>query len=554
MRFHLTTVAAAVLALGAGLGASRVAQAQVIPEVPLRPATAASGPMPAPQAVPGAPVAAQPQGGAAAPTETAPTTFISPSVAVLVTQSSNANFGTGLAPQSDTIVNIVPRLQFESDHVRWRAFGDFRVNGQYYARGTQTNSALPGGTLGLRSQLVDQLLYFDADLTSQQNLINPYVGQQAAPGSNQYTSTQLRIRPYIDKALTPDLRLLLRSDDTWTWFSNLPDNYAQANGRYTVQTAELTQRPLPYGYALRAEQAEAVYNDLPYATWKDTSFRAIGNYALTPQTTVGIIGGYEQVEAFLAKENNPIYGARFDWAPNPQSRFQGTVEHRFFGTGWNLQGTGGSQLLQFSVSWTRQPTTFLQSLVQGGVPGANLTTLLDGMLQSQYADPIARARAVQAILAETGLPAGLASTQLFGSSLSLQNSLTGLVVLLQERNSYALSVFRSKSEDLFLPGQQVLQQLQTLSSDNLQTGAAFNFGRRLDPITNLNITLVRTLTSGFGINEGQSARQTGLFVQIDRRLTPSTIGLIGVRRQLLRSTVAGNSNESAVFAGLVHRF
>ncbi len=536
MTFHRTALASAIFAACAGFGAGGAAQAQVMPAVPATPVQAASG-------------------AGAENLAPAPTTYLAPSVAVLATGTNNANFGTGLSQRSDMILNVVPRLVVDSEHARWHLRGDFSLNGLYYARGTQINSALPSGSLRLGSELVDRFLYFDASVQSQQNIVNPYVGQQTPGTSNQYTSTQYRISPYIDRLINPDLRFIARSDDTWTKVNNVPANLGVFGGRYTVQTVSLDQRPLPWGYTLIARQDDATYDNLPFASLKDTSFRAIGNFAVSHRLVLGLIGGYEKVEAFLAQENKPIYGVRGSWQPNALGHIEATVEHRYFGTGWNLQARGGSPLVQFSMNWTRGPSTYLAALAGNGVPGSNITTLLDGMLLSQYPDPVARAQAVQGLLTSAGLPAGLStSNNFYTSSATLQNALAVTALMLRERNSFALSVYRSKTEDLFLPGQSLLQAVQTLSSDNVQTGAAFNYGRRLSPLDNLNITLLRANNSGFGINQGQSSRQTSLIAQFDHQFSPRTTGLIGVRRQYLKSTVISNSNESAIFAGVVHRF
>ncbi len=538
MNCRRTALASAILAASAGFGAAMPAQAQVLPAVPQPPAQGASAP-----------------DGAAPAASTPPTTFISPSVAVLATQTSNANFGTGLTPRSDTVLEVVPRVVLQSDHARWHLRGDFSLDGQYFARGTQVNSVLPTGVLNLNSELVDRLLYFDAGIQSQQNVINPYVGQISPAASNRYTTTQYRVSPYIDRLIRPDLRFVARSDDTWTKVNNTPANTGVFGGRYTVQTISLDQRPLPWGYTLAAQQADTTYSNLPFASLKDTTARAIGNYAASDRLTLGLIGGYERVQAFLATEDKPIYGVRGSWQPNPVSNVDATVEHRFFGTGWAVQARGGSSQFQLSMNWTRGPSTYLSALAGTGVPGTNITTLLNSMLLSQYPDPVARAQAVQNLLTSSGLPGGLSTANNFyTSTATLQNALAVTALMLRERNSYALTLFRTKTEDLFLPGQSLLQVIQTLSSDNIQAGAAFNFGRRMTPLDNLNVTLLRINNTGFGINEGQNAKQTSLIAQLDHRLTARTTVLVGARRQFLRSTAIGNTNESAVFAGLVHRF
>ena len=532
MNLRRTALASAIIASCAVL-AGRAAQAQAMPALP---ALAASG------------AAAETQGPP-------PSTYLEPSLGLLVTGTNNANFGAGGAAQSDTIFNLVPRVVVQSDHAHWHLSGDFRLNGLYYVRGTQTNSVLPSGSLGLGSELVDRLLYLDASVISQQNIINPYVGQFSGPSSNQYTTTQYRLSPYIDRLLNPNLRFIARSDNTWTQMTGNTASTGAVGGRYGVQTVSLDQRPLPWGYTLVARQDNTIYDNQPYASLKDTSLRAIGNYAVSDRLVLGLIGGYEKVDAFLAQVRKPIYGARGAWQPDPNAGVEAVVEHRYFGTGWALQAHQGTGLFNVSLNWTRGPTTFLGSQFNSGLPGSNITTLLDGMLQSQYPDPVARARAVQTLLNSAGLPSSLsAADNFYTQSASLQNALSLTALMLRERNSYALSFYRTKTEDLFLPGQTLLQLLQTLSTDTVQTGVAFNYGRRLSPLSNLNFTVVRANNAGFGPNQGQTSRQTSFIVQLDRRLTPRTTGLIGLRRQFLVSSYIPDTNESAIFAGLVHRF
>jgi uncharacterized protein (PEP-CTERM system associated) len=536
MTVHRTALASAIIAVCAGYGICNNAQAQLVPAAPALPAQAASG-------------------AAVESLATAPTTYIAPSLAVLAVSTSNANFGNGLTQRSDTILNIVPRLVVQSNHAHWHLRGDFSLSGLYYVRGTLTNTILPSGSLNLGAELVDHFLFLDAGVQSQQNVINPYVGQFNGPSSNTFTTTQYRISPYIDRLINPDLRFIARSDDTWTKVNNTPANTGIYGGRYTVQTVSLDQRPLPLGYTLLARQGETIYDNLPYSSLKDSSFRAIGNYAVSDRLVLGLIGGYEKVDAFLAHESKPIYGVRGAWQPNAFGRVDATVEHRYFGTGWNLQALGGSPLLNLSLNWTRNPTTYLASLFNGGAPGANITTMLDGMLLSQYPDPVARAQAVQNLLNSSGLPAGLSTANnFFTASATLQNALSLTALMLRERNSYALSLFRTKAEDLFLPGQTLLQAVQTLSNDNIQTGIALNYGHQLTPLDNVNVTVLRANNSGFGINQGVSSKQTSFIAQYDHQFSTRTTGLIGLRRQLLKSTAVANSNESAIFAGVIHRF
>ncbi|MDE2121771.1 MAG: TIGR03016 family PEP-CTERM system-associated outer membrane protein, partial [Betaproteobacteria bacterium] len=221
----------------------------------------------------------------------------------------------------------------------------------------------------------------------------------------------------------------------------------------------------------------------------------------------------------------------------------------------NLLAQGGTPQLRYSLDWNRGLASYLAPLSGNNAAASNITSLLDGLLSAQYPNPLQRVQAVQALLGEAGLPPGLATAgNFYTSSTVLSNSVVGTALLLHARDSFALSVYRNRTEDLFLPGQEVLRLIQSTSNDNVQTGAAFNYGHRLTPLDTLNLTLQRENDSGFGINQGLSARQTSFILQLAPRFSPRTVGRVGARRRFLVSTVVGDTPETGVFVGLVHRF
>lgn len=547
-RFRRHILSRAALAACAGLSCA-AARAQVLPQVPTAPLQAASEAAPV---APGAPASA---GSSPVVQVAPPNTYIVPSVAVLVTQSSNANFGAATSAQSDTILEVVPRLFLGSDHARWQARANLSVDGQYYTRGTQPDVVVPQGSASLHSELVDRLFYVDAGMSAQQYATSPFAGRGGPAQSASYTNTQWRISPYIDRLLRPGLRLTARSDDTWTTVSNTPSNVGVTGGRYLDQTIRLEQAPMDWGYALAAQQTYATYSGEPYAWLRDTTARAILNRAFTSRLVLGIIGGRERVQAYAAQSDSSIYGLTGHWRGGPQAAASLTVEHRYFGTGWALQANAGTPLARLSLAWNRGPVSYLSPLANANGSATNLSDLLDGILAGQYPNALQRAQAVQSLLGSAGLPPGLSTSGgFFTSTTVLQNNLVVTGLVLRQRDSFALSVYRNRTEDLFLPGQQVLALIQSVSADNLQSGVAFNYGHRLTPLDNLNLTIQREINTGFGLNLGSNSRQTNFIVQLDHRFSLRTIGIVGVRRRLLDSSLVGRTNETGVFAGMVHRF
>ena len=519
------------------------ARAQTIPPVP----TAS------------APTAPFPNASAPAPTAAPPSTYIVPSVTVLGTQTSNALMGTGRPAHSDTVLDVIPGVFLQSQHARWQLQGDIRLHGGYFAQGTNPDVLAPEGSAALHSEWVRNLLFLDANFNAAQSAVSPYVGQGGALQGTSYTTTQWRISPYIDRRLQSGLRFIARSDATWTRTSNAPSQSSVGGGRYLRQSAQLVQRPQRFGYAVEARQNYATYDSNPFGWTRNTSLRVVGDVAFATHGVFGLIGGRENMQAASSNVDSSIYGVRVAWNPGLYANLGATVEHRFYGTGWNLSAAAGTPRSRLSVNWQRDATSSLAPLTGSSTsalnPTANIGELLNALLVTQYPNPLERARAVQSLLGSAGLPAGLATSGNFyiGTTV-LQNNLVLTGLLLRGRDSLALSMYRNRVQNLFLPGQEILQVLQAQALDTVQTGWALNYGHRLTPLANLNVTLQRELDTGFGINQGLSAVNRAVILQVDRRLSPRTTGLVGLRRRLLESTQVGGGNETAVFVGVVHRF
>jgi uncharacterized protein (PEP-CTERM system associated) len=542
--FALTPLAFCLLQAGA-------ANAQTIPGLN----TAVPGGMGLPQQIGGGETAdgvLAPLAGASAPVPRG--NFVQPSLGMSVVQTSNAYFGTATPAKSDTIISISPGIAFQTEGPDLRTYGNFALNGQYYARGSYSNTVLPSGVLGLNARLVDQWLYFDAGITSQQNALLTIPTQSTSTAT--YTTTQYRVSPYIDHRFSDNLRLRARSDNIWTQISGNQTGQALSNGRYSLQTVRLDRRPTPLGWGLDAKQEETVYTNSGSLAVRDEIVRARGLYAFTPHFEAGLIGGYEHYSTSYASLGHSIYGMQADWRPNLFTRLGGVVERRFFGTGWDVSASQQIQQLSLRMNWTRGPSTFLAGL-QTIPSGVSLSTLLNGMLASQYPDPAARARAVQNLLSVTGLPSTLPNAiNYYTQSATLQDTFTATAVLLAQRNSYSASVFHTKTQDLLLPGSPPLNNLLIASANYVQNGIGLSYGRRLTPVMSLNVGVLRALNTGFGLNQGISTRQTSFIVQLNRRLSPQTILVLGARRQLLDTANTGilNANESAIYAGLTHQF
>jgi hypothetical protein len=168
-------------------------------------------------------------------------------VTTTVTATNNSGYTDVQQSRGDVIVNVEPRLRFNSRGGRVSVQGEVGANALSYLRDTQPNRVLPLAQLGVQSTLVERWLYVDGSAMVDQTSSNPYSARpDGASSFNQVTTRRLRVSPYVDHWFTPSLSLLARSDHAWTKRNG---RYAAADPRrdaYEQQhLVRLEQQPLP---------------------------------------------------------------------------------------------------------------------------------------------------------------------------------------------------------------------------------------------------------------------------------------------------------------------
>jgi len=76
----------------------------------------------------------------------------------------------------------------------------------------------------------------------------------------------------------------------------------------------------------------------------------------------------------------------------------------------------------------------------------------------------------------------------------------------------------------------------------------------MSTLTSLNATTAWTRTRELGQTDPEQADQYTLRLQALRQLAPKTSAFIGARHQIFNSNRRDDARETAVFAGLTHRF
>jgi uncharacterized protein (PEP-CTERM system associated) len=517
----------------------------------------------APAAPPGLPVFGGETGPAREPSDVEqptrlPPFFVQTSITSELTWSSNGNFATTGGSTGSATLSIIPSVIVHDEGGQYRLDGNFTLDAVASsgstASGVQPDRILPRGNLDFNADLIQNWLYFDTGLRSARTTGDPFAITTIGPVSayNEYTTTQYRIAPYILHELGSELTLSARSENSWS-STDEPAGFAPSSGYYGLQSAKLEHRPDSLGWGIEVLDSVSRFQDQTTDALKDDAARLSVNYSLEP-FLVGLIAGYERASLSGVSVTHAIGGIRAEWRPTSRTDVTATVEDRYFGTGWNVKLGHRNEDFALSASLQRDVTTYPAVLnAQTGV--GFVTTLMNSLLSSEFTNGTQRVAEVQSLLQSTGAPADLAGASLVASAQAIAlNTASVNAVLLGKFNTLSFTVYRIRTVPFDLPGEVEVFTVPASYIDNVTSGITINLVHHLDKNWDVNTTLVQANTTGLGAASGTSSKQTSLLVQLADRLSPRTTAFVGVRYQVLDSTLVTNTNESAVFAGITHRF
>lgn len=472
------------------------------------------------------------------------------SVTTQATATDNGNFEDRTQRETDVLLEVTPRVAFRGEGARLRIGGSVALGGVHYVEGTQDSTFLPTADVTARLEAIERLFFVEAAVLATQTRENPFAPRPEGLSTfNRLETTQVRLSPYLQGNWGPDLSYLVRSENTQTNTSGGTTTDADAYvGRHVI---ELERLPRPFGWELQLERTDTRFEDALQPTLTLEIARLTANYAFSPQFSLGLRGGYEQNNYVLDDGDGAIYGASVVWRPTERTDFNALWEDRFFGSGWRLAFNHRMPRLAWNVQLSRDLGTAPQQAFT--LPATdNVAGLLDAAFTTRFPDPAERARIVQDLIARQGLPAALGGPiSIYAQRVSLINSSSASVVLLGVRNSIGLTVFYLRTEDL---SDTIFSTAGSELDNNTQRGATLTFSHQLSALTSLNATAAFSRTRALGDAGPDESTQHTVRIQALRQLAPKTSAFVGARHQIFNSNTLDDARETAIFAGLTHRF
>jgi uncharacterized protein (PEP-CTERM system associated) len=475
-------------------------------------------------------------------------------VATFITTDSTATSNVGLdgpgAVRSDLVLAVTPQLRLSGGGAGWRLQGEASTTAQLYANHSRRDRLLPRADLKLGTLVLERWLTLDARALVTAEKANPFGGGNSADVSSLQINSQVQLSPTLDHEFSPGQRLRVRSDNSWAYQSSTNQGDPSVASSAGTHVASYSQEPRPLGWRAEVSRLDSRNRDLSDPVLRHDTLRGVLSYVIDPQVTINLTGGRDRARYGVNQRFGTLRGLGLLWQPGPSSQLQAQAEQHFYGLGWKVQGLYRGPNLSVNFDGDRDIGSYAAAL-GSLLPGGSVADLLDRMLIGRIPDAAQRAIAVQDLISRRGLPSTLSRpTELFSSRAEMRTRANLSVGLLGVRHVLTLSAHSLHTQDL--PGDQLLTGV--VSGDARQNGWSVDLNRKLDPRTSANISLASNHNVGLGINSGRESEETSVRLGVTHELTARTIVSAGARRVMLRSTVLADANETAVFAGALHRF
>ena len=478
-----------------------------------------------------------------------------PSIKATVTATNNSGFSNSTTTGSDTVVDVLPRFALTGRGARFKLDAYAEASGITYLERTLPNDVVPKARLALNGTAIERWLYLDAAAGLQQVAASPYSPvSNGAPPAFRIDSTQYRLSPYIDHAFSPNVSLVYRNDNLWTRQREvLPATDPRRNSLVQSNRFAFTQRPIPLGYSLEANQERTRYTNSADATLDLKSARGVVSYALDPTLEVGLVGGRERSELSGLSFDDSIRGLRLRWRPSERTDLNANAERRFFDKGWDVLFTHRSPFLAMNLNLSRQPASQPSSFLLPSA-GNDFRTLIDAAYTTRYPNPTERAIVVNNTIAALGNTANTTGpSEVYSDYAQVQQRAALSVAFLSSLSALSFQLYSLKSEQLKRIDSGPLV-LPPTAADSIQYGGSVVFNRRLTSTTTVEAIASGAKTEGIGVSTGLAASTKSVSLGGTQALSPKTKALVGTRRQISKSTVFGATQETAAFAGIEHKF
>lgn len=461
---------------------------------------------------------------------------IKPRITLTETMTDNANVsGSTNRKQNEFITEIAPGVRIEARTARLKAYFDYALQGQFYARESENNRSQNSLNTFGTFEAVDNWLFLDFSGIIAQQSISAFGAQSPSNSSVNSNSTETanyRLSPHIRGQLAGVVEYSLRYSlsTTQSDAGSVSDiNTSQWVGQLSGSTPFQRLRWTLDGNQQTADYSRGRKTDAE-------TLRAMLTYSISPQFRLSVSGGQETNNyASLNQETNSTHGYGFDWNPTERTKLSAFKEKRFFGDGHSVNFTHRFPMSSVQYSDTRdvsvQPNQF-SNIGRGSVYDLFYQQCYQQLTAVFPSDPAQLALAADAcansLLSQTGIPPNAQVVSGFTTSQATvrRNQQLSLAIF-GARNSITLLFNRGESQGVLAA--QSNNDAFSETSTIKQQGFGLTLSHKLSQLSSLNLTGSRQESTGSG-NTNPKTTTTLYQVNVSTKLGAKTTGSLSARR------------------------
>ena len=455
-----------------------------------------------------------------------------PTLDLRQTYSDNVGLQSDANARNQLITTIAPGLRVRHNGPRLVLNGRFEY--EYFH---MTDKDIPGTTRNARylnadakARLIDDLFYVDASADIRRRAISSF-----GPISNNafYTANQAEIKSW---SVSPYLvhRFGATANTELRYTRDSVDGGASQYGSSASDSIALRLdsgpafNNLAWGLALSHQKID-------YALTNDSAIKTANanlRYIVTPRFSLTTGIGYDDFDyqSLGRATRGQAWNAGFIYTPSRRTSLTASIGHRYFGPSRVLKALHRSRYTAWSISYDDSVATTRDNFLRSSA--VNTGDLLDGFFATEYPDPQARARAIEAYILATGLPPTVGNdVNYLTNRFSLQKQLRASMAYKQSRTGATVSLFRVRREALSvreMDSALLGNALDTLNDNVDQKGINASADYRLTARTRLN--LAAEISHSASLVDDRRARNNSLSFSARHQLRARMSGTVELRR------------------------
>lgn len=466
--------------------------------------------------------------------------------------------GDGFDRGQDWILELAPGIAINRRSGRANGSLNASFRNIMYASNSDENTAFVELSGVGEFEAVEDSLFIDADASVSRSNLSLFSGRPAGDPLAVDSSDETRVW-----SIGPRYEFLVGDNNrgTLSYRSRWLDSGGGSLGDQRVDTwsADLANPTATrlFGWGLSYGRSDTEYGDsasfVGDGSRSEEDGRATLFIRVAPDFRLRAIAGYESNDyGNRGRESSDIVGGGFDWNPTERTAISGTVEERIFGRGYDFSFQHRMARTTWSLSYSRDIESALDTLAGGGLLDPDLLFLFNNPnFLPQITDPILREAIIRQLL---GLPPIGSRGTILSNAYFVTRGLTGAVTISARRSVVSLLLSRSErtrlGDPVGLGPQDDLRDFDAVTS----TAATLSFSQNLTPNSSFDAALTRSRSEGQGPTATDTQR-TLFSVGISSQLGPDTSGSLRYRHQRADGGSSGRDfTENAVTASVGMRF